>query len=112
LLEWTTYQSAALATARAVTIARRTRSVVARLRLLEQPDVRLSLLTDSETSLLENVRTRNGYMRHISERYAHLELPEPLVDPAQLPPIREKAPGRLALIRQLKDSARSRAGRR
>jgi len=80
VLEWTTYQSASVATARAVAFARKTRAFAERFGLLDGPAAGLALLTDSETALIENVRTKNAYMLALAERCPHLELPRPLVD--------------------------------
>jgi hypothetical protein len=106
ILEWTTYQSASVATARALLMARKTRTFAERFGLLEDPAARLSILTDSEASLIENVRTKNDYMAAIAARHPQLELPRPLVDVDGLAPKVEKAPGKLALIQQLMKSAK------
>jgi len=107
ILEWTTYQSASIATARAVLVARKTRTFAERFGLLENGAPSLAILLESETSLIENVRTKNGYMESIAERHPHLQLPPPLVDVSTLtqtePP---RQPGRLVLMQQLIKSAK------
>ncbi len=80
ILEWTTYQSASVATARAILVARRTRTFAERFRLLDDPVSVLAELAAAELSLIENVRTKNGYMQKIAERHPHLALPAPFVD--------------------------------
>lgn len=107
VLEWTTYQSAAVATARALQTARKTRAFAERFGLLDNPAARLSVLDDSEESLLENVRTKNAYMEALAARHPHLGLPQPLVTPASLAPKPARKPGRLELIAQLKKSAKT-----
>jgi hypothetical protein len=106
ILEWTTYQSASLATARALIVARKTRAFAERFGLLEDPAARLSVLVDSEGSLIENVRLKNEYMEAIAERNSHLELPRPLVIVESLMPKIEPKTGKLALIQQLMKSAK------
>jgi hypothetical protein len=106
ILEWTTYQSAALATARALGVARKTRAFAEEFGLLANPAARLSVLVDSEESLIENVRVKNDYMVAISERNSHLALPRPLVSVDSLAPKAPKKPGRLDMIAQLKKAAK------
>jgi hypothetical protein len=106
ILEWATYQSAALATARALGVARKTRVFAEQFGLLDNPAARLSVLVDSEESLIENVRTKNDYMQAIAERHPQLSLPRPLVSAESLAPKVEKKPGRLDLIQQLKKGAK------
>ena len=59
------------------------------------------MLIDSEQSLLENVRTKNAYMRDLAARYPHLGLPQPLVKEAALAAQPEKKPTKLDLIQKL-----------
>jgi hypothetical protein len=107
VLEWTAYQSASIATARAILVARRTRAFAERFGLLDDRVSGLSTLLDSEESLLDNVRTKNGYMIALAERYPQLGLPPPLVDPERLTrKTVTQATGRLALIQRLKESAK------
>jgi hypothetical protein len=106
VLEWSTYQSAALATARALLVARRTRSFVDRFGLLEATAPPVASLEDAEDALIENVRTKNGYMTAIAERHAHLDLPRPLVSAESLARVPQAKPGRLALIQRLTRSAK------
>jgi hypothetical protein len=106
ILEWTTYQSASLATARALVVARKTRTFAERFGLLDNPAARLSILVDSEESLIENVRVKNDYMKAIAERHPHIDLPGPLVSVESLAPKIAKKPGRLDLIQQLTKSAK------
>jgi hypothetical protein len=106
ILEWTTYQSAALATARALRVARKTRAFAEQFGLIDNPAARLSVLVDSEESLIENVRTKNDYMQAIATRHPQLSLPRPLVSVESLAPKIEKKPGRLDLIQQLKKGAK------
>jgi len=80
VLEWTTYQTSSLATARAVVFARKTRTYAERFGLLEAGAPSLAVLVDSEHSLIENIRTKNGYMEALAARHAHLALPPPLID--------------------------------
>ena len=108
ILEWTTYQSASLATARAIVFARKTRTFAERFGLLEDPAARLSVLVDSEDSLIENVRIKNEYMAALAERHAHLQLPRPLVRVESLAPKTERKTGRLDLIQQLMKSSKKR----
>lgn len=108
ILEWSTYQSAAVATARALQTARKTRTFAERFGLLDDPAARLSVLVDSEESLLENVQTKNAYMQTLAEKHPHLGLPAPLVTPASLAPKVERKPSRLELIAQLKKNAKKR----
>jgi len=108
VLEWTTYQSAAIATARALQTARKTRDFAERFGLLDNPAARLSVLVDSEESLLENVQTKNDYMRALANTHPHLGLPEPLVKMASLAPKVARKPSRLDLIAQLKKGAKKR----
>jgi len=106
ILEWTTYQSASIQTARALQTARKTREFAERFGLLDNPAARLSILVDSEESLLENVQTKNDYMRELAAKHPHLGLPEPLVKMASLAPKIKRQPSRLELIAQLKKSAK------
>jgi hypothetical protein len=106
ILEWTTYQSVSIQTARALQMARKTRDFAERFGLLDNPAARLSVLVDSEESLLENVQTKNDYMRALAAKHPHLGLPEPLVKPASLAPKVKRQPSRLELIAQLKKSAK------
>lgn len=106
VLEWTTYQSACLATARAAMVARKTRTFAERFGLLDEGSPSVATLAESEEALIDNVRTRNGYMIALAERYPHLDFPPPLVDPGRLAPKIEKAPGKLDLIQQLLKSAK------
>jgi hypothetical protein len=108
ILEWTTYQATGIATARALLVARKTRAYAERFGVLDNPAARLSILIDSEASLIENVRTKNEYMSVIAERHAHLGLPQPLVMPESLAPKSEKPTGKLDLIQQLMKSAKRR----
>jgi hypothetical protein len=102
ILEWTTYQSASIATARAVLTARKTRTFAERFGLLEHGAPSLAILFESETALIDNVRTKNGYMQALANRHPHLQLPPPLVD---LTALTRTAPpnqtGRLILMQQL-----------
>jgi len=104
ILEWTTYQSASIATAQAVLNARKTRAFAERFGLLEDQDTSLSRLLDSEDSLIENVRTKNDYMQTLAERHPHLGLPQPLVSAESLTRTIEKKPGKLALIQRIMQS--------
>jgi hypothetical protein len=106
ILEWTTYQSTSVATARALIVARKTRAYAERLGVLDNPAARLSILVDSEESLIENVRTKNEYMIAIAQRHPHLGLPQPLVSPESLAPKIERPTGKLDLIQQLMKSAK------
>lgn len=106
ILEWTTYQATSIATARALIVARKTRAYAERFGVLDNPAARLSILADSEESLIENVRTKNDYMLAIAERHAHLGLPRPLVVVESLAPKIEKPTGKLDLIQQLMRSAK------
>jgi hypothetical protein len=108
ILEWTQYQSASVATARALVTARKTRAFAQRFGILDNPAARLSVLVDSEESLIENVRTKNAYMVAIAERHPDIALPRPLVAPESLVPAVEKKPGKLDLIAQLTKSAKKR----
>jgi hypothetical protein len=108
ILEWTTYQSTSIATARALLVARKTRAYAERFGVLDNPAARLSILVDSEASLIENVRTKNEYMIVIAERHPHLGLPQPLVVPESLVPKNAKPTGKLDLIQQLMKSAKRR----
>jgi hypothetical protein len=108
ILEWTTYQSASLATARAVVFARKTRTLAERLGLLEESATSMTTLMDSEEALIDNVRTKNGYMLEIAERHAHLGLPRPIVDVADLSPKVERRAGKLDFIQQLIKSTKVR----
>lgn len=105
VLEWTTYQSAAVATARAVLVARRTRTFAERLGVLDDEVSGLARLRDSERSLIDNIRTKNGYLAAVAERHPELGLPGPLIDPNRLVQTPPKVPGgRLALIARLRKS--------
>jgi hypothetical protein len=106
VLEWTTYQSASIATARALATARKTRAFAQRFGLLDDPAARLSILTGSEESLIENVRIKNAYMQDIAARHAHLALPPPLVRLESLAPKVERKAGKLDLIQQLTKSTK------
>jgi len=106
VLEWTTYQSASVATARALLVARKTRAFAERFGLLEDPAARLSVLVDSEESLIENVRIKNEYMQTLAAKHPHVGFPPPLVTLASLVPKPEKKPSRLELIQQLKKAAK------
>jgi hypothetical protein len=106
ILEWTTYQSVSIQTARALQTARKTRDFAERFGLLDNPAARLSVLIDSEESLLENVHTKNEYMRELAAKNPHLGLPGPLVKEASLAPQPARKPSRLDLIAQLKKSAK------
>jgi len=106
VLEWTTYQSTSIATARALNVARKTRAFAERFGILDNPAARLSILVESEASLIDNVRTKNDYMIAIAERHAHLGLPRPLVVVESLAPKIEKPTGKLDLIQQLMKSAK------
>jgi hypothetical protein len=106
VLEWSTYQSAALATARALIVARRTRSFVERFGLLGPTATPVAALEAAAEALLADVRTRNGYMTALAQRHPHLGLPRPLVSAELLTPRPAPKPGRLALIRTLTESAK------
>ncbi len=106
ILEWTTYQAASISTARALQVARKTRTFAERFGILDDPAARLSILTDSEDSLIENVRVKNDYMDAIAARNPQLELPRPLIDVNGLMPKAEKKSGKLDLIAQLMKSAK------
>jgi hypothetical protein len=110
ILEWSTYQSAALATARALLFARKTRSFVERLGLLDSATTQAILNNDSEESLIENVQTKNAYMRALAEKHRQLELPAPLVRAESLAPKIEKKLGTLDLIMQLKKTTKKATG--
>jgi len=101
VLEWSTYQSASLATARALLFARKTRTFAERVGLIAGSVPSLDALADSEESLIENVRVKNDYMIAIAARHSHLGLPAPLVSLGSLAPKVAKPPGRLDLIQQL-----------
>jgi hypothetical protein len=107
VLEWTTYQSAALAVARALIVARRTRAFVERFGLLDGRSSGLDVLSDADTPLIESVRTRNGYMLDLAQRYPHIGFPPPLVTPRALVRPASPKPGRLALIQALLQSSRT-----
>ena len=79
ILEWTTYQSASLASARALLFARKTRGFVERLALLDHSTAQAILSADAEESLVENVRTKNDYMNALAAKFPHLQLPQPLI---------------------------------
>jgi hypothetical protein len=112
ILEWTTYQSASLATARALMSARKIRSFAKQFGLLEDRVSGLGALAESEDSLIENVETKTGYMFAIADRYPHLELPRPLVEASTLAPPVASPPGKLALIQQLLKSTKRTPGPR
>ncbi len=101
ILEWTTYQSASVATARAILVARKTRAFAERFGLFEDPTTTLAILIESEASLIENVRTKNGYMIALAERHPHLALPPPLVALATLTRRDPPKPTRIILMQQL-----------
>jgi len=101
ILEWTTYQSAGIATARALAVARKTRAFAERFGLLDDPAAGLSVLADSEESLIENVRSKNDYMQALAARNPQLDLPQPLVRIESLAPKAERKTGKLDLIQQL-----------
>ena len=108
VLEWTSYQSTSLATARAVVVARKTRTFAERFGLLETTAPSLATLADSEDALIENVRIKNGYMTALAARHPRLGLPRPLVDADGL--ARKSiapAAGKLALIRALTKASRN-----
>lgn len=111
VLEWSTYQSAALATARALLVARRTRSFVERFALLSPTATPVAALEAADEALVADVRTRNGYMTALAERHPHLGLPRPLVSAEMLAPRPVPKPGRLALIRTLTESAKPKHAR-
>jgi hypothetical protein len=104
VLEWTTYQSGSITTARALQSGRRVRLFAGRLGLIEARTSGLALLADSEESLIQNVRTKNGYMIAIAARHAHLDLPTPLVDTVRLAANEAKPPSRLDFIARLRAS--------
>ena len=106
ILEWTTYQSASIATAKALATARKTRAFAQRFGLLDDPAAGLGVLMDSEESLIENVRVKNDYMATLAQKYPHLDLPRPLVRLESLAPKVEKKAGKLDLIQQLTKSAK------
>jgi hypothetical protein len=101
ILEWTTYQSASIATARALLFARKTRAFAGRLGLIGPGGTQSILDGDSEASLVENVQMKNDYMQALAERHPHLGLPLPVVRPETLAPRPLKAPGKLELIQLL-----------
>jgi hypothetical protein len=104
VLEWTTYQSAALATARALLVARRTRAFVERFDLLDPAATPVAALESADEALVADVRTRNGYLTDLAQRHPHLAFPPPLVSAASLVPRSVPKPGRLALIQRLTKS--------
>jgi hypothetical protein len=106
VLEWSTYQSASVATARALLVARKTRTFAERLGVLDNPAARLSILVDSEESLIENVQTKNDYMQTIAQKHPQLGLPQPLVRTASLVPKAEKKPSTLDFIQQLRKNVK------
>jgi hypothetical protein len=112
ILEWTTYQSANIATARAVVAARKTKAFAERFGLLDDPTAKLSILLDAEESLIGNVRTKNDYMTTLAARHPHLGLPRPLIDPIALAPKIDRKPGKLALIQRLTQSSKGNSYRR
>ena len=102
VLEWSTYQSVAVATARALQVSQRTRAFAERFGLLDSGNPSLASLADSEESLLENIASKNAYMASIAERFPQLALPAPLVNPqALVAPKSERKDPRLQLIQQL-----------
>ena len=111
VLEWSTYQSTSIATARALLSARRVRLFAGRLGLIEARTTGLALLADSEDSLIENIRAKNSYMIALAERHAHLDLPPPLVDIGRLTANEPKPPSRLEFIARLRASAAAKARR-
>jgi hypothetical protein len=104
ILEWTTYQSGALKTAQAITVARKTRRLAERIGIVTQSATPGSIIgNDSEESLMENVRTRNGYLRALAARTPHIAFPEPIIEADALIPKRTATPpSKLALIQKLK----------
>jgi hypothetical protein len=106
ILEWSTYQSTSIATARALIVARKTRTFAERFGVLDNPAARLSILVDSEESLIDNVRTKNDYMIAIAERHPRIGLPRPLVVVESLAAKIEKPTGKLDLIQQLMKSTK------
>jgi hypothetical protein len=108
LLEWTTYQSQSVATARAATATRRARTYAERLGLLGERDAILGNLGDAESSLIASVREKSGYMRALAARNRHLELPAPLISADALVEQPAKPPGRLALVQALRQTAKRR----
>jgi hypothetical protein len=106
VLEWSTYQSASIQTAQALRVARKTRTFAERLGVLDNPAARLSILVDSEESLIENVQTKNNYMLTIAQKHPHLGLPRPLVRIESLTPKAEKKPSTLDFIQQLRKNAK------
>ena len=102
VLEWTTYQSANVAAARTIAVARRTRSLTRVLGMLDEQAVPLQTLAAGEDALIEQIRERNGYMRSIAERRPHLALPPPLITPEMLALPPPRPPSRLALIQLLR----------
>ena len=112
VLEWTSYQSTSLATARAIVVARKTRTFAQRFGLLETTAPSLATLADSEDALIENVRVKNGYMTALAVRHPRLGLPRPLVDAEGLARKSVAPPaGKLALIQALTKSTRNGAKR-
>jgi hypothetical protein len=107
ILEWTTYQSGALATARALLFARKTSAFARRFNLFDERTPSLAILVDSEESLIESVQTRNGYMIAIAEKHPHLALPDPIADAASLVPKIERPPTKLAFIQQMMQSRKN-----
>lgn len=107
VLEWASYQSASLATARAIVFARKTRTFVKRFGLLNERDADVSTLANSESSLIDDVRAKNGYMTALAERHAHIGLPRPLVNAESLVPAPARTAGKLDLIRRLTKSAKA-----
>jgi hypothetical protein len=106
VLEWATYQSASVATAQALRVARKTRTFAERLGVLDNPAARLSILVDSEESLIENVQTKNDYMRTIAGKHPELGLPQPLVRAESLAPKAEEKPSTLDFIQQMRKNAK------
>lgn len=107
ILEWSTYQSASIATARALLFARKTRAFADRLGIFGPASTQSILDSDSESSLMENVQTKNDYMQALAQRHPHLGLPAPLVRPESLAPRPAKMPGKLDLIQQLTKKKKS-----
>ncbi len=109
ILEWSTYQSASIAAARAVQVARKTRSFAGRLGLVDDPETSLPQLTKSEDALIENVQIKNDYMLAIAAKNPHLGFPAPLVTMESLAtPPAKAAPGKLDLIQQLMKTRKKR----
>jgi hypothetical protein len=106
ILEWTTYQSASLATVRALQVARRTKVFAESFGLLDGRTPSFSILVDADESLIESVRTRNGYMQTLAERHPDVGFPPPLVTAESLTPKKVRPPGKLDLIQALTKRAK------